>query len=118
MCVDVLTGCKMQLLHTLTGHTAPVLSCSFSADGQMLVSGSVDTHTHTHTHTHILNLYHKPHKQTHTNRRTHTHIQYIYTQRHKQTHTNRHTHTHTHIHTHTHKYTKPDFTQNQNFTYT
>ncbi|XP_062383366.1 WD repeat, SAM and U-box domain-containing protein 1-like isoform X2 [Sardina pilchardus] len=35
-------GCKMQLLHTLTGQTAPVLSCSFSADGQMLVSGSVD----------------------------------------------------------------------------
>ncbi|KAL2088051.1 hypothetical protein ACEWY4_016879 [Coilia grayii] len=36
------TGCKMQLLRTLTGQTAPVLSCSFSADGQMLVSGSVD----------------------------------------------------------------------------
>ncbi|XP_059208038.1 WD repeat, SAM and U-box domain-containing protein 1 [Centropristis striata] len=35
-------GCKMQLLHTLTGQTAPVLSCAYSADGQLLVSGSVD----------------------------------------------------------------------------
>ncbi|XP_069030628.1 WD repeat, SAM and U-box domain-containing protein 1 isoform X1 [Embiotoca jacksoni] len=33
---------KMQLLHTLTGQLAPVLSCSYSSDGQMLVSGSVD----------------------------------------------------------------------------
>ncbi|XP_063068591.1 WD repeat, SAM and U-box domain-containing protein 1 isoform X2 [Engraulis encrasicolus] len=36
------TGCKMRLHSTLTGQTAPVLSCSFSADGQLLVSGSVD----------------------------------------------------------------------------
>ncbi|KAM4631175.1 WD repeat, SAM and U-box domain-containing protein 1 [Polymixia lowei] len=35
-------GCKMQLLHTLTGQSAPVLSCAFSSDGQLLVSGSVD----------------------------------------------------------------------------
>ncbi|XP_034534893.1 WD repeat, SAM and U-box domain-containing protein 1 isoform X2 [Notolabrus celidotus] len=35
-------GYKMQLLHTLTGQTAPVLSCAFSSDGQLLVSGSVD----------------------------------------------------------------------------
>ncbi|XP_076011436.1 WD repeat, SAM and U-box domain-containing protein 1 [Genypterus blacodes] len=33
---------KMQLLHTLTAQTAPVLSCSYSMDGQLLVSGSVD----------------------------------------------------------------------------
>ncbi|XP_029981141.1 WD repeat, SAM and U-box domain-containing protein 1 isoform X2 [Sphaeramia orbicularis] len=33
---------KMQLLHTLTGQSAPVLSCSYSSDGQLLVSGSVD----------------------------------------------------------------------------
>ncbi|XP_056134464.1 WD repeat, SAM and U-box domain-containing protein 1 isoform X2 [Lampris incognitus] len=35
-------GFKMQLLHTLIGQSAPVLSCAFSADGQLLVSGSVD----------------------------------------------------------------------------
>ncbi|XP_068435516.1 WD repeat, SAM and U-box domain-containing protein 1 isoform X2 [Clinocottus analis] len=35
-------GYKMQLLHTLTGQAAPVLSCAFSSDGQLLVSGSVD----------------------------------------------------------------------------
>ncbi|XP_051562234.1 WD repeat, SAM and U-box domain-containing protein 1 isoform X1 [Myxocyprinus asiaticus] len=35
-------GVKMQLAHTLTGQSAPVLSCAYSADGQMLVSGSVD----------------------------------------------------------------------------
>ncbi|XP_018597156.1 WD repeat, SAM and U-box domain-containing protein 1 isoform X2 [Scleropages formosus] len=35
-------GWKMQLLYTLAGQSAPVLSCSFSADGQLLVSGSVD----------------------------------------------------------------------------
>uniref|UniRef100_A0AAY5L6F4 WD repeat, SAM and U-box domain-containing protein 1 n=1 Tax=Esox lucius TaxID=8010 RepID=A0AAY5L6F4_ESOLU len=35
-------GCKMQQIHSLTGQSAPVLSCSFSADGQLLVSGSVD----------------------------------------------------------------------------
>ncbi|XP_010728257.3 WD repeat, SAM and U-box domain-containing protein 1 isoform X2 [Larimichthys crocea] len=33
---------KMQLLHTLTGQSAPVLSCVYSSDGQLLVSGSVD----------------------------------------------------------------------------
>ncbi|XP_019897921.2 WD repeat, SAM and U-box domain-containing protein 1 isoform X2 [Esox lucius] len=32
-------GCKMQQIHSLTGQSAPVLSCSFSADGQLLVSG-------------------------------------------------------------------------------
>lgn len=36
------TGIKMQLAHTLTGQSAPVLSCAYSPDGQMLVSGSVD----------------------------------------------------------------------------
>ncbi|KAM3877494.1 WD repeat, SAM and U-box domain-containing protein 1 [Diretmus argenteus] len=35
-------GYKMQLLHTLKGQSAPVLSCAFSSDGQLLVSGSVD----------------------------------------------------------------------------
>uniref|UniRef100_A0A673HIB7 WD repeat, SAM and U-box domain-containing protein 1 n=1 Tax=Sinocyclocheilus rhinocerous TaxID=307959 RepID=A0A673HIB7_9TELE len=34
-------GIKMQLVHTLTGQSAPILSCAYSADGQMLVSGSV-----------------------------------------------------------------------------
>ncbi|XP_026175589.1 WD repeat, SAM and U-box domain-containing protein 1 [Mastacembelus armatus] len=33
---------KMQLLHTLTAQSAPVLSCAYSSDGQLLVSGSVD----------------------------------------------------------------------------
>ncbi|CAL9701472.1 unnamed protein product [Knipowitschia caucasica] len=33
---------KMQLLHSLTAQSAPVLSCAYSADGQLLVSGSVD----------------------------------------------------------------------------
>ncbi|XP_026234218.1 WD repeat, SAM and U-box domain-containing protein 1 isoform X2 [Anabas testudineus] len=33
---------KMQLLHTLSSQTAPVLSCAYSSDGQLLVSGSVD----------------------------------------------------------------------------
>ncbi|XP_040890125.1 WD repeat, SAM and U-box domain-containing protein 1 isoform X2 [Toxotes jaculatrix] len=33
---------KMQLLHTLAGQSAPVLSCAYSLDGQLLVSGSVD----------------------------------------------------------------------------
>uniref|UniRef100_A0A3Q4N2F3 WD repeat, SAM and U-box domain-containing protein 1 n=1 Tax=Neolamprologus brichardi TaxID=32507 RepID=A0A3Q4N2F3_NEOBR len=33
---------KMKLLHTLTGQSAPVLSCAYSSDGQLLVSGSVD----------------------------------------------------------------------------
>ncbi|XP_030643169.1 WD repeat, SAM and U-box domain-containing protein 1 [Chanos chanos] len=35
-------GCMMQLLHTLTGQSSPVLSCCFSSDGQRLISGSVD----------------------------------------------------------------------------
>ncbi|XP_056145600.1 WD repeat, SAM and U-box domain-containing protein 1-like [Lampris incognitus] len=33
---------EMKLLHTLTGQSAPVLSCAFSSDGEMVVSGSVD----------------------------------------------------------------------------
>ncbi|KAM9409546.1 WD repeat, SAM and U-box domain-containing protein 1 isoform 2-T2 [Pholidichthys leucotaenia] len=33
---------KMQLLHTLSGQSAPVLSCAYSSDGLLLVSGSVD----------------------------------------------------------------------------
>ncbi|KAG7222332.1 hypothetical protein INR49_026758 [Caranx melampygus] len=33
---------KMQLLHTFTSQSAPVLSCAFSSDGQLLMSGSVD----------------------------------------------------------------------------
>ncbi|KAK2853859.1 hypothetical protein Q5P01_006520 [Channa striata] len=33
---------KMQLLHTLTGQSAPVLSCAYSSDGLLLASGSVD----------------------------------------------------------------------------
>ncbi|XP_049335023.1 WD repeat, SAM and U-box domain-containing protein 1 isoform X1 [Astyanax mexicanus] len=36
------TGCKMQLVHTLSGQSATVLSCAYSADGQLLVSGSMD----------------------------------------------------------------------------
>ncbi|XP_061579586.1 WD repeat, SAM and U-box domain-containing protein 1-like [Cololabis saira] len=32
----------MKLLHTLTGQAAPVLSCTFSSDGDLVVSGSVD----------------------------------------------------------------------------
>ncbi|KAM4609161.1 WD repeat, SAM and U-box domain-containing protein 1 [Polymixia lowei] len=35
-------ACEMKLLHTLTGQSAPVLSCAFSSDGEMVVSGSVD----------------------------------------------------------------------------
>ncbi|XP_035248761.1 WD repeat, SAM and U-box domain-containing protein 1-like isoform X1 [Anguilla anguilla] len=35
-------GCTMQLVHTLTAQSAPVLSCSFSSDGRLLVSSSVD----------------------------------------------------------------------------
>ncbi|AWP13051.1 putative WD repeat SAM and U-box domain-containing protein 1-like [Scophthalmus maximus] len=34
--------CVMKLLHTLTSHSAPVLSCAFSSDGDLVVSGSVD----------------------------------------------------------------------------
>ncbi|XP_058472348.1 WD repeat, SAM and U-box domain-containing protein 1-like [Solea solea] len=32
----------MKLLHTLTTHLAPVLSCALSSDGDLVVSGSVD----------------------------------------------------------------------------
>ncbi|XP_023136837.2 WD repeat, SAM and U-box domain-containing protein 1-like isoform X2 [Amphiprion ocellaris] len=32
----------MTLLHTLTGQSAPVLSCAYSSDGDLVVSGSVD----------------------------------------------------------------------------
>ncbi|XP_028249540.1 WD repeat, SAM and U-box domain-containing protein 1-like isoform X1 [Parambassis ranga] len=32
----------MKLLHTLTSQSAPVLSCAFSSDGDMVVSGSLD----------------------------------------------------------------------------
>ncbi|CAL8350869.1 unnamed protein product [Merluccius merluccius] len=35
-------GWKVKLLHTLRGQMAPVLSCSYSSDGQLLASGSVD----------------------------------------------------------------------------
>ncbi|XP_070771259.1 WD repeat, SAM and U-box domain-containing protein 1-like isoform X2 [Enoplosus armatus] len=34
--------CVMKLLHTLTSQSAPVLSCAFSSDGELVVSGSVD----------------------------------------------------------------------------
>ncbi|KAI4889669.1 hypothetical protein NFI96_011027 [Prochilodus magdalenae] len=35
-------GCSMNLIHSLTAQSLPVLCCAFSFDGQMLVSGSVD----------------------------------------------------------------------------
>ncbi|XP_014912982.1 WD repeat, SAM and U-box domain-containing protein 1-like isoform X3 [Poecilia latipinna] len=35
------TAWTMMLLHILTGQTAPVLSCAFSADGELVVSGYV-----------------------------------------------------------------------------
>uniref|UniRef100_A0A8B9T9X6 WD repeat, SAM and U-box domain-containing protein 1 n=1 Tax=Anas platyrhynchos TaxID=8839 RepID=A0A8B9T9X6_ANAPL len=35
-------GVELRYKCTLSGHSAPVLSCAFSYDGQMLVSGSVD----------------------------------------------------------------------------
>ncbi|XP_074767513.1 WD repeat, SAM and U-box domain-containing protein 1 isoform X1 [Athene noctua] len=38
---DVL-GVELKYKCTLSGHSAPVLACAFSYDGQMLVSGSVD----------------------------------------------------------------------------
>ncbi|XP_064306958.1 WD repeat, SAM and U-box domain-containing protein 1 isoform X1 [Phalacrocorax carbo] len=38
---DVL-GVELKYKCTLNGHSAPVLACAFSCDGQMLVSGSVD----------------------------------------------------------------------------
>ncbi|KAJ0070441.1 hypothetical protein NL108_010681 [Boleophthalmus pectinirostris] len=33
---------SVKLLHTLTGQSAPVLSCAFSSDGALVVSGSVN----------------------------------------------------------------------------
>ncbi|NWU15884.1 WSDU1 protein, partial [Cephalopterus ornatus] len=39
--VDFL-GVELKYKCTLNGHSAPVLACAFSYDGQMLVSGSVD----------------------------------------------------------------------------
>ncbi|RXM31536.1 Bromodomain adjacent to zinc finger domain protein 2B [Acipenser ruthenus] len=38
---DVPSGCEFKLVHTLNGQSAPVLSCAFSSDGQLLVSGYV-----------------------------------------------------------------------------
>ncbi|XP_048455515.1 WD repeat, SAM and U-box domain-containing protein 1 isoform X1 [Rhincodon typus] len=35
-------GCDLRMKCSLNRHTAPVLSCCFSPDGQILVSGSVD----------------------------------------------------------------------------
>ncbi|NXY87717.1 WSDU1 protein, partial [Alcedo cyanopectus] len=35
-------GAELKYKYTLNGHSAPVLACAFSCDGQMLVSGSVD----------------------------------------------------------------------------
>ncbi|CAG5865545.1 WD repeat, SAM and U-box domain-containing protein 1 isoform 2-T2 [Menidia menidia] len=32
----------MKLLHTLTAQSAPVLSCAFSSDGELVISGSMD----------------------------------------------------------------------------
>ncbi|XP_029461416.1 WD repeat, SAM and U-box domain-containing protein 1 isoform X5 [Rhinatrema bivittatum] len=37
-----ITGFEMKFKCTLCGHSAPVLSCAFSFDGRILVSGSVD----------------------------------------------------------------------------
>lgn len=34
--------CVMKLLHTFTSQSAPVLSCAFSSDGELVVSGSLD----------------------------------------------------------------------------
>ncbi|XP_032066923.1 WD repeat, SAM and U-box domain-containing protein 1 isoform X2 [Thamnophis elegans] len=36
------TGFDLQYRCTLSGHTAPVLACAFSSNGQVLVTGSVD----------------------------------------------------------------------------
>jgi WD40 repeat protein len=38
----MLSETKLTLLHTLTDHTDSVTSVALSADGQTLVSGSVD----------------------------------------------------------------------------
>ncbi|NXS37153.1 WSDU1 protein, partial [Pomatostomus ruficeps] len=35
-------GVELKCKRTLNGHSAPVLACAFSCDGQMIVSGSVD----------------------------------------------------------------------------
>nr|XP_056717280.1 WD repeat, SAM and U-box domain-containing protein 1 [Euleptes europaea] len=35
-------GVELKCKHTLSGHTAPVLACAFSCDGQTVISGSVD----------------------------------------------------------------------------
>ncbi|XP_071602386.1 WD repeat, SAM and U-box domain-containing protein 1 isoform X2 [Heliangelus exortis] len=35
-------GAELKYKCTLSGHSAPVLACAFSSNGQMLVSGSVD----------------------------------------------------------------------------
>ncbi|XP_047456012.1 WD repeat, SAM and U-box domain-containing protein 1-like [Mugil cephalus] len=35
-------ACAMKLLHALASQSAPVLSCAFSSDGALVVSGSVD----------------------------------------------------------------------------
>ncbi|XP_072321089.1 WD repeat, SAM and U-box domain-containing protein 1 [Eucyclogobius newberryi] len=48
---------KMQLLHSLTGQSAPVLTCSYSADGQLLVSGSVDKTVTVYDATNAILLY-------------------------------------------------------------
>ncbi|XP_074885244.1 WD repeat, SAM and U-box domain-containing protein 1 isoform X2 [Buteo buteo] len=45
-CCDIslqpISGVELKYKCTLNGHSAPVLACAFSYDGQMLVSGSVD----------------------------------------------------------------------------
>ncbi|KAM9287639.1 WD repeat, SAM and U-box domain-containing protein 1 isoform 2-T3 [Morus bassanus] len=45
-CCDIssqpVSGVELKYKCTLNGHSAPVLACAFSCDGQMLVSGSVD----------------------------------------------------------------------------
>lgn len=35
----VFLGVELKYKYTLSGHSAPVLACAFSYDGQMLVSG-------------------------------------------------------------------------------
>uniref|UniRef100_A0ACB8G139 Uncharacterized protein n=1 Tax=Sphaerodactylus townsendi TaxID=933632 RepID=A0ACB8G139_9SAUR len=35
-------GVELKCKHILSGHTAPVLACAFSCDGEILISGSVD----------------------------------------------------------------------------